>query len=186
MKISLSARVALLGCGLAATAHVAAAAPRVERATPTLAAADSSGPGRVGVLAIGARADASLAAVAVNVDGIVKPGVLGVRNGEIIQTAQATSSAQESSLAAIAQSSAGLANSVIAGILGSAARDGADLAFGTDNVDFAIRKGYVTTIGRVRPGIDRVNGDLGTTHCDTQVMADGSITAASVCSEPKR
>ncbi|HEX7690302.1 MAG TPA: hypothetical protein VF453_21530, partial [Burkholderiaceae bacterium] len=75
-----------------------------------------------------------------------------------------------------------IADSVIANILTSAAQDAADAAFGTDNLDFAIRKGYVTTIGRVPPGIDEIAGDLGATQCDTRVTSPTAIAADKACS----
>jgi hypothetical protein len=75
-----------------------------------------------------------------------------------------------------------IADSVIANILTAAAQDAADAAFGTDNLDFAIRKGYVTTIGRVPPGIDEIAGDLGATACDTRVTSSTAIAADKACS----
>ena len=77
-----------------------------------------------------------------------------------------------------------LADSVIANILNAAAQDAADAAFGTENLDFAIRKGYVTTIGRVPPGIDEIAGDLGSTQCDTRVTSSTSVAADKACSAP--
>jgi len=74
-----------------------------------------------------------------------------------------------------------LADSVIANILSAAAQDAADAAFGTENLDFAIRKGYVTTIGRVPPGIDEIAGDLGATPCDSRVTSPTSISADKAC-----
>ena len=77
-----------------------------------------------------------------------------------------------------------IADSVIANILNAASQDAADAAFGTDNLDFAIRKGYVTTIGRVPPGIDEIAGDLGATQCDSRVTSATSIAADKACSAP--
>ena len=78
-----------------------------------------------------------------------------------------------------------IADSVIANILTSASQDAADAAFGTENLDFAIRKGYVTTIGRVPPGIDEIAGDLGATQCDSRVTSPTAIAAEKVCSGGK-
>jgi hypothetical protein len=78
-----------------------------------------------------------------------------------------------------------LADSVIANILSSASQDAADAAFGTENLDFAIRKGYVTTIGRVPPGIDEIAGDLGATPCDSRVTSPTAIAADKTCSAGK-
>jgi len=75
-----------------------------------------------------------------------------------------------------------IADSVIANILSAAAQDAADAAFGTENLDFAIRKGYVTTIGRVPPGIDEIAGDLGATQCDSRVTSPTAIAADKACS----
>jgi hypothetical protein len=75
-----------------------------------------------------------------------------------------------------------IADSVIANILTSASQDAADAAFGTENLDFAIRKGYVTTIGRVPPGIDEIAGDLGATPCDSRVTSPTAIAADKACS----
>ena len=78
-----------------------------------------------------------------------------------------------------------IADSVIANILTSASQDAADAAFGTENLDFAIRKGYVTTIGRVPPGIDEIAGDLGATPCDSRVTSPTAIAAEKACSAGK-
>jgi hypothetical protein len=78
--------------------------------------------------------------------------------------------------------STSIADSVIASILTSASQDAADAAFGTENLDFAIRKGYVTTIGRVPPGIDEIAGDLGATPCDSRVTSPTAIAADKACS----
>jgi filamentous hemagglutinin family protein len=75
-----------------------------------------------------------------------------------------------------------LADSVISNILSAASQDARDAAFGTENLDVAIRKGYVTTIGRVPPGIDAIEGDLGSSPCDTQVTSGTSIGAEGGCS----
>jgi hypothetical protein len=75
-----------------------------------------------------------------------------------------------------------IADSVIANILSTASQDAADAAFGTENLDFAIRKGYVTTIGRVPPGIDEIAGDLGATACDSRVTSPTAIAAEKACS----
>ncbi len=74
-----------------------------------------------------------------------------------------------------------IADSMIANILSAASQDAADAAFGTENLDFAIRKGYVTTIGRVPPGIDEIAGDLGATQCDSRVTSSTSISADKAC-----
>ena len=78
-----------------------------------------------------------------------------------------------------------IADSVIANILSAASQDAADAAFGTENLDFAIRKGYVTTIGRVPPGIDEIAGDLGATQCDSRVTSPTAIAAEKSCSAGK-
>jgi filamentous hemagglutinin family protein len=78
-----------------------------------------------------------------------------------------------------------IADSVIANILTAASQDAADAAFGTENLDFAIRKGYVTTIGRVPPGIDEIAGDLGATPCDSRVTSPTAIAAEKACSAGK-
>ena len=78
-----------------------------------------------------------------------------------------------------------IADSVIANILSAASQDAADAAFGTENLDFAIRKGYVTTIGRVPPGIDEIAGDLGATQCDSRVTSPTAIAADKACSAGK-
>ncbi|MBW8759264.1 MAG: filamentous hemagglutinin N-terminal domain-containing protein [Burkholderiales bacterium] len=78
-----------------------------------------------------------------------------------------------------------IADSVIANILTAASQDAADAAFGTENLDFAIRKGYVTTIGRVPPGIDEIAGDLGATPCDSRVTSPTAIAADKACSAGK-
>jgi filamentous hemagglutinin family protein len=78
-----------------------------------------------------------------------------------------------------------IADSVISNILSAASQDAADAAFGTENLDFAIRKGYVTTIGRVPPGIDEIAGDLGATPCDSRVTSPTSIAADKACSAGK-
>jgi hypothetical protein len=78
-----------------------------------------------------------------------------------------------------------IADSVISNILSAASQDAADAAFGTENLDFAIRKGYVTTIGRVPPGIDEIAGDLGATQCDSRVTSPTAIAAEKVCSGGK-
>ena len=75
-----------------------------------------------------------------------------------------------------------IADSVIANILSAASQDAADAAFGTENLDFAIRRGYVTTIGRVPPGIDEIAGDLGATQCDSRVTSPTAIAADKACS----
>jgi len=112
---------------------------------------------------------------------------LAVRDGEIvvISTRRAipleTPGADEPALASASSRALTLANSIVASFLSGAARDAADAAFATDSIDFAIRKGYVTTIGRVPPGIDNITGDLGATRCDTTVRPDGSIGGAAVC-----
>jgi hypothetical protein len=74
-----------------------------------------------------------------------------------------------------------LADSAIANILNAAAQDAANAAFGTENLDVAIRKGYVTTIGRVPPGIDEIAGDLGSSQCDSRVTSSKSIAADKAC-----
>ena len=74
-----------------------------------------------------------------------------------------------------------VADSVISNILSAAAQDAADAAFGTENLDFAIRKGYITTIGRVPPGIDEIAGDLGATQCDSRVTSPTAIAAETAC-----
>ena len=81
--------------------------------------------------------------------------------------------------------STSIADSVIANILTAASQDAADAAFGTENLDFAIRKGYVTTIGRVPPGIDEIAGDLGGTQCDSRVTSPTAIAADKACSAGK-
>jgi len=78
-----------------------------------------------------------------------------------------------------------IADSVISNILSAASQDAADAAFGTENLDFAIRKGYVTTIGRVPPGIDEIGGDLGATQCDSRVTSPTAIAADKACSAGK-
>ena len=80
-----------------------------------------------------------------------------------------------------------IADTVVSNILSAAAQDAADAAFGTENLDFAIRKGYVTTIGRVPPGIDEIAGDLGATQCDSRVTSATSISANGGCglADPK-
>ena len=75
-----------------------------------------------------------------------------------------------------------IADTVVSNILSAAAQDAADAAFGTENLDFAIRKGYVTTIGRVPPGIDEIAGDLGATQCDSRVTSPTAIAADKACS----
>ncbi len=75
-----------------------------------------------------------------------------------------------------------IADTVVSNILSAAAQDAADAAFGTENLDFAIRKGYVTTIGRVPPGIDEIAGDLGATQCDSRVTSPTAIAADRACS----
>ena len=75
-----------------------------------------------------------------------------------------------------------IADTVVSNILSAAAQDAADAAFGTENLDFAIRKGYVTTIGRVPPGIDEIAGDLGATPCDSRVTSSTGIAADKACS----
>ena len=77
--------------------------------------------------------------------------------------------------------STAIADTVVSNILSAAAQDAADAAFGTENLDFAIRKGYVTTIGRVPPGIDEIAGDLGATQCDSRVTSPTTISANGGC-----
>jgi len=75
-----------------------------------------------------------------------------------------------------------LADSVISNILNAASQDSQDAAFGTENLDLAMRKGYVTTIGRVPPGIDEIDGDLGSAACEPRVTSGRSIRSGKACS----
>jgi hypothetical protein len=189
---------ALLAYGLATaaspgTADLAQAAAGGEREPLPSKRVVAAAPAPAGRLVPGAKLADGLASVVVNVDGIASPGVLVVRDGAIfavppgrVAALAATPAAGTTPLPAAAGQAQTLVDAVIAGILGGAAHDAADAAFSTDNVDFAIRKGYVTTIGRVPPGIDGVTGELGSTHCDTQVQPDGTIAAAGTCPVEKR
>lgn len=189
---------ALLACGLATAASpgaadlAQAAAGKEHNPVPSnrfVAVA----PARVARLVPGAKMPDGLASVVVNVDGIATPGALVVRDGAILAVPPGRAAALAglpgagmTPLPAAAGQAQTLVDAVIAGILGGAAHDAADAAFSTDNVDFAIRKGYVTTIGRVPPGIDGITGELGSAQCDTQVQPEGTIAAAGTCPVEKR
>lgn len=185
---------ALLACALAAaarpgTADLAAAAAGGEREPAPSTRPVAAAPGHAARIVPGMKMPDGLASVVVNVEGVGSPGVLAVRNGEILAVPPVRAAAQAAGippLPAAAGQAETLVDAVIAGILGGAAHDAADAAFSTDNVDFAIRKGYVTTIGRVPPGIDGVTGELGSTHCDAHVQSDGTIGAATTCPDDRR
>jgi hypothetical protein len=138
-------------------------------------------------------AGALLAAADAGAAGLPAPAAGGERGGVPSARAVALGSTvarPRAAATAVPPPAAGqagpLVDAVIAVILGGASHDAADAAFSTDNVDFAIRKGYVTTIGRVPPGIDNITGELGSTRCDTQVRGDGTITGAKACAEDRR
>ena len=176
-----AAGLAVLVCAVAATAAPAAAPDggavrggRVDAPRPR-------------ILGLGVNADVRPDVPAIDTAEHLRAAWLAVRDGDIvvISTRRAipleTPGADEPALASASSRALTLANSIVASFLSGAARDAADAAVATDSIDFAIRKGYVTTIGRVPPGIDNITGDLGATRCDTTVRPDGSIGGAAVC-----
>jgi len=136
--------------------------------------------------ALAAAANAGAAGLPAPAAGGERSAVPSARAVALGNTAPRPNAAATPALPPAAGQAGPLVDAVIAVILGGASHDAADAAFSTDNVDFAIRKGYVTTIGRVPPGIDNITGELGATRCDTQVRADGTIAGAKACAEDRR
>jgi hypothetical protein len=74
-----------------------------------------------------------------------------------------------------------LGQSVGTAVVSSLLDDAAQQAFGTDNLTIAIKDGLLTTIGVTPPGIDDIQGDLGSVECEASLTASGSIRSAAAC-----
>jgi filamentous hemagglutinin family protein len=74
-----------------------------------------------------------------------------------------------------------ITNAAIDAVLTQAAEDARDAAYGTDNLDHAIRRGFVTKFGRVAPDVDRIEAGLGDVQCDPRITSETSILANRAC-----
>jgi len=75
-----------------------------------------------------------------------------------------------------------LGQSVGTALVSSLLADAALQAFGTDNLTVAIQEGILTKIGVTPPGIDDIQGDLGSIDCESALEA-GEIKSSESCGQ---
>jgi trimeric autotransporter adhesin len=74
-----------------------------------------------------------------------------------------------------------LGQSVGSAVVSSLLADASQQAFGTDNLTIAIQDGILTKIGVTPPGIDDIQGELGSLECNTSVSNNGAIRSEPAC-----